>query len=144
MKMIALAFRNFKSSAQSYLSLVISLSFTIAVYFNFQNMIYSNTFASLGSHNKEFIDILIQTVSVVLLLFFLLFYLVCDKCISCKTKERVWHLYFYGIDKSENWTALYDGNNVHRYDVIAAWLDVRCDAYVVVSDDCNSDLRYCN
>ena len=69
MKMIMLAFRNFKSSVRIYMALIISLAFTIAVYFNFQNMIYSNMFASLGDHNKEFTDMIIQTVSVVLICF---------------------------------------------------------------------------
>lgn len=97
MKMIALAFRNFKSSAKSYLSLVISLSFTIAVYFNFQNMIYSNTFASLGSHNKEFIDILIQTVSVVLCCFSFCFIWYATNVFLAKQKREFGIYIFMGL-----------------------------------------------
>ncbi len=76
MRMFRLAFVNFRNSFRSYLSLVLSLAFTILVLFNFQNVIYSESFAILGAHNKQYIDMLIQTVSVVLgcFMFFFLWY----------------------------------------------------------------------
>lgn len=76
MRMLRLAFMNFRNSFKNYLSLVLSLAFTILILFNFQNIIYSESFAILGSHNKEYIDMLIQTVSVVLgcFMFFFLWY----------------------------------------------------------------------
>lgn len=76
MRMFRLAFMNFRNSFKSYLSLVLSLAFTILILFNFQNIIYSESFAILGQHNKQYIDMLIQTVSVVLgcFMFFFLWY----------------------------------------------------------------------
>lgn len=76
MRMMKLACINFKSSFRSYLSLVISLAFTILVFFNFQNIIYSGSFAVLGEHNKEYVDILIRIVSFVLgcFMFFFIWY----------------------------------------------------------------------
>ncbi len=50
-----------------------SLAFTILVLFNFQNIIYSESFAVLGEHNKEYIDMLVQTVTVVLCCFMFFF-----------------------------------------------------------------------
>lgn len=76
MSMIRLAFMNFRNSFRSYLSLVLSLAFTILILLNFQNIIYSAPFAVLGEHNKEYIDILVEAVSVVLggFMFFFLWY----------------------------------------------------------------------
>lgn len=76
MRMLRLAFMNFKNSFRSYLSLVLSLSFTILILFNFQNIIYSDVFVVLGQRNKDYIDMLVQTVSVVLgvFMFFFLWY----------------------------------------------------------------------
>lgn len=56
--------------------MVLSLAFTILILFNFQNIIYSAPFAVLGEHNKEYIDILVEAVSVVLgcFMFFFLWY----------------------------------------------------------------------
>ena len=74
--MFRLAFINFRNSFKSYLSLVLSLSFTILILFHFQNIVYSAPFAVLGEHNKEYIDMLVQAVSVVLgcFMFFFLWY----------------------------------------------------------------------
>lgn len=76
MRMFRLAFMNFRNSFKNYLSLVFSLAFTILILFNFQNIIYSEPFAVLGSRNKQYIDMLVQTVSVVLgcFMFFFLWY----------------------------------------------------------------------
>ncbi len=76
MSVFRLAFMNFRNSFRSYLSLVLSLAFTILILFNFQNLIYSGPFAVLGGHNKQYIDMLVETVSVVLgcFMFFFLWY----------------------------------------------------------------------
>lgn len=76
MSIIRLAFFNFKNSFKSYLSLILSLTFTILVFFNFQNIIYSDVFVLLGQRNKDYIDTLIKVCLVVLLcfLFFFLWY----------------------------------------------------------------------
>ncbi|MGN0295031.1 MAG: FtsX-like permease family protein [Lachnospiraceae bacterium] len=73
MSMMRLAFLNFKSSFRNYLSLIISLAFTILVFLNFQNLIYSDTFSVLGQRNKEYINILIQVISIVLICFMFFF-----------------------------------------------------------------------
>ena len=76
MRVFRLAFMNFRNSFRSYLSLVLSLAFTILILFNFQNLIYSGPFAVLGERNKQYIDMLVETVSVVLgcFMFFFLWY----------------------------------------------------------------------
>ncbi len=76
MSMMNLAWRNFKSSFKNYLAVILSLSFTILVIFNFQNLLDSDMFALLGKQNGERIDMLVQTVSFVLgcFMFFFLWY----------------------------------------------------------------------
>lgn len=106
MKMIMLAFRNFKSSVRIYMALIISLAFTIAVYFNFQNMIYSNMFASLGDHNKEFTDMIIQTVSVVLICFSFFFIWYSTNIFLTKQKREFGIYIFMGLT-NQNIAKLY-------------------------------------
>lgn len=57
--MTKLAFLNFKNSFKSYLSLIVSLAFTVLVFLNFQNILYSDAFEVLGAENKRNVDILI-------------------------------------------------------------------------------------
>ena len=63
MKMIKLAFQNFKVSFKNYLSLIISLAFTILVLFNFLNLIDSGILKGLGKSNAQNIEIVIQVMS---------------------------------------------------------------------------------
>ena len=76
MSMIRLALINFKNSFRNYLSLILSLAFTILVLFNFQNLIDSEAFEVLGSKNQEYVEIIVQVISVVLgcFMFFFLWY----------------------------------------------------------------------
>ncbi len=104
MRMLRFSFINFRNGFKSYLSLVLSLSFSILVLYNFQNIIYSEAFAVLGQRNKQYIDMLIQTVSVVLVCF--LFF--CDERLPDKTQAGDWHLYFHGHVEPQNRQPLHD------------------------------------
>ena len=73
MSMFQLAWGNVKSSFKHYISLVLSLSFTILIFLNFQNLVYSEAFAVMGEHNKSYSDMLVQTVSAVLGVFMVFF-----------------------------------------------------------------------
>ena len=66
MTMVKLAFLNFKNGFKHYLSLIISQAFTILVLYNFQNIIHSRAFEVLGTRNREYIQLLMQMVSFVL------------------------------------------------------------------------------
>lgn len=78
MKMMKLAFQNFKVSFKNYLSLIISLAFTILVLFNFLNLIDSGILNGLGESNARNIEIVIQVMFVCFRLFHVVFYLVCN------------------------------------------------------------------
>ena len=62
MSMTKLAMANFKSSFKNYLAIIVSLAFTVLVFLNFQNILSSDLFEVLGEHNREYIDILVQTI----------------------------------------------------------------------------------
>ncbi len=97
MRMFRLAFINFRNSFRSYLSLVFSLAFTILVPFNFQNIIYSESFAVLGEHNKEYIDMLVQTVTVVLCCFMFFFLWYATNVFLTRRKREIGIYIFMGM-----------------------------------------------
>ena len=74
MSMIQLAMQNFKSNLRNYLAVVLSMAFTILTFVNFQNIIYSNLFEGLSGKNAEYINILVQVISVVLICFMFCFH----------------------------------------------------------------------
>ena len=80
MSLFKLAYSSFKRSVKNYVALIISLSFSIFTFFNFQNIVFSNAMDVLKEKNSDYIAIIIQVISIVLIIFVLLFYLVCDKC----------------------------------------------------------------
>lgn len=97
MRITKLAFMNFKSSFERYLSLIISLSFTVLVFFNFQNIIYSDVFETLGSRNKEYIDIIVQAISFVLGCFMFFFIWYAMNVFLKKRKKEIGIYVFMGL-----------------------------------------------
>lgn len=97
MSMTRLAFLNFKNSFRNYLSLIISLAFTVLVVFNFQNLIYSDTFSVLGQHNREFINILIQVISIVLICFIFFFVWYSTNVFLTRRKKEIGIYIFMGL-----------------------------------------------
>lgn len=97
MRMLRLSFMNFRNGFKSYLSLVLSLSFSILVLYNFQNIIYSEAFAALGQRNKQYIDMLIQTVSVVLLCFLFFFVWYATNVFLTRRKREIGIYIFMGM-----------------------------------------------
>ena len=95
MRMLRFSFINFRNGFKSYLSLVLSLS--ILVLYNFQNIIYSEAFAVLGQRNKQYIDMLIQTVSVVLVCFLFFFVWYATNVFLTRRKREIGIYIFMGM-----------------------------------------------
>ena len=74
MSMWKLAFKNFKESLKNYLSLMVSLAFTVLIFLNFQNVIDSGILDGLGKTNRENAEFVIQAVTFVLICFMLFLY----------------------------------------------------------------------
>lgn len=101
MSMGKLALLNFKSSFKNYLAVVLSLAFTILVFLNFQNVIYSDIFAGLGGKNKEYIDIVIQTISFVLACFMFFFLWYATNVFLTKRKKEIGIYIFMGLSNQK-------------------------------------------
>lgn len=97
MKILKLALMNFKNSFKSYLSLVISLAFTIMILYNFQNTIYSEAFAVLGTRNKDLIDMLIRAISFVLGCFMFFFIWYATNVFLTRRKKEIGIYIFMGM-----------------------------------------------
>ncbi len=76
MSITKLAMQNFKKSISSYLSLILSLAFTVMIIYNFQGVIFTDIFDSLVEPNRSYINNIIEVISVVLgaFLFFFVWY----------------------------------------------------------------------
>ncbi len=97
MSMIRLALINFKNSFRNYLSLILSLAFTILVLFNFQNLIDSEAFEVLGSKNQEYVEIIVQVISVVLGCFMFFFLWYATNVFLTKRKKEIGIYIFMGL-----------------------------------------------
>lgn len=69
MSLFRLAMGNFKRSVREFGVLVLSLSFSVFIFFNFQNVIYSQAMDVLMEFRKDLIDSVIQAASVVFAVF---------------------------------------------------------------------------
>ena len=101
MRMMSLALMNFKNSFRNYLSLVISLSFTILIFFNFQNIIYSDGLAVLGAKNKEYTEMVVQVISFVLVCFMFFFIWYSTNVFLTKRKKEIGIYVFMGLSNQK-------------------------------------------
>lgn len=101
MRMMKLALLNFKNSFKNYLSLIISLAFTILIFLNFQNIIYSDSLAVLGAHNKDYVDMFIQVVSFVLGCFMFFFIWYSTNVFLTKRKKEIGIYVFMGLSNQK-------------------------------------------
>lgn len=97
MSMVKLALMNVRHGLKNYLSLILSLSFTVMVLFNFQNLIDTETFAVLGTRNKEYIDIIVQVVSFILGCFMFFFIGYATNVFLTRRKKEIGIYIFMGL-----------------------------------------------
>lgn len=97
MRMIRLALLNFKNSFRNYLSLVISLAFTILIFLNFQNILYSDSMSLLGERNKSYVDTIVKVVSIVLVCFMFFFIWYSTNVFLTRRKKEIGIYVFMGL-----------------------------------------------
>lgn len=97
MSMMHLAFMNFRNNFKNYLSLVISLAFTVLVFMNFQNIIYTEAFEVLGRKNREYVNLLVQVVSFVLVCFMFFFIWYSTNVFLTRRKKEIGIYVFMGL-----------------------------------------------
>ena len=118
MSMWKLAFKNFKESLKNYLSLMVSLAFTVLIFLNFQNVIDSGILDGLGKTNRENAEFVIQAVTFVLICFMLFFIWYSTSVFLTKGNRN---LCIYGIDESKNREVIYDRDFDDRPFITGAW-----------------------
>lgn len=97
MSMTRLALQNFKTSARNYLSLVVSLAFTILIFFNFQCVVDSDAFDVLGEKNRQNMNISIQAITVVLVCFMIFFIWYATNVFLTRRKREIGIYVFMGL-----------------------------------------------
>ena len=101
MSMLKLAFQNFKSSFKSYLSLIISLSFTILILSNFMNLVSSGILNQLGESQASNIEVFIQILSFVVSCFMVFFVWYSTNVFLTKRKKEIGTYVFMGLSNQK-------------------------------------------
>ena len=95
--MVKLAMMNVKHGLKNYLSLILSLAFTVLVLFNFQNLIGADSFLVLGTRNKEYIEIIVQMISFILGCFMFFFIGYATNVFLTRRKKEIGIYIFMGL-----------------------------------------------
>lgn len=97
MKLYRLAWQNVKSNLKNYVSLILSLAFTIMIFYNFQNLADSRLFLIFGERNKDYSDMLVQMLSVVLGVFMVFFIGYATNVFLTRRKKEIGIFIFMGL-----------------------------------------------
>ncbi|MDO5409974.1 MAG: ABC transporter permease [Lachnospiraceae bacterium] len=95
--MIKLAFGNFKASFRNYISLILSLAFTVLIFLNFRSVLYSDAMDTLGQMSARNIKILIQVVTIVLSCFMFFFIWYSTNVFLTQRKKEIGIYVFMGL-----------------------------------------------
>lgn len=101
MSLFKLAYSNFKRSVKNYVALIISLSFSIFTFFNFQNIVFSNAMDILKEKNSDYISIIIQVISIVLVIFVFFFIWYATNVFLAQRKKDIGIFTFMGLDNGK-------------------------------------------
>lgn len=97
MSLIKLSFHNFKKSFKNYLSIIISLAFTILVLFNFQNIVNSDVLNTFSGSVLTNMRTIIQVTTIVLFCFMVFFIWYATNVFLAKRKKDIGIYVFMGL-----------------------------------------------
>lgn len=100
MSILQLSFSNFKRSLREYGMLILSLGFSVFIFFNFQNMVYSDSMKVLQEFKKDYIDMIIQVASVVFVVFLFFFVWYAVNVFLRQRKKEMGIYIFMGLDNT--------------------------------------------
>ena len=98
MSLFRLAVSNFKRSVREFGMLILSLTVSVCVLFNFQNMIYSDAMNVLVELRKEAIDTIMQAATVVFMVFLFFFIWYATNVFLNQRKKEIGIYIFMGLD----------------------------------------------
>lgn len=100
MSLFGLACSNFKRSIKEYASLIISLAFSVFIFFNFQSVVFSDSMDVLENFNKDYIDMITQAASFVFGVFLLFFIWYATNVFLAQRKREIGIYTFMGLDNT--------------------------------------------
>lgn len=98
MSLFGLAFSNFKRSVREYTSLIVSLAFSIFIFFNFQNVVFSDSMDVLENMNKDYIDMITEMASFIFGVFLVFFIWYATNVFLNQRKKEIGIYTFMGLD----------------------------------------------
>ena len=98
MNLFRLAVWNFKRSVREFGMLVLSLAFSVFIFFNFQNMVYSQAMDVLMEFRKDLIDSVLQAASIVFAVFLFFFIWYAANVFLNQRKKEIGIYIFMGLD----------------------------------------------
>jgi putative ABC transport system permease protein len=98
MSLSSLAFSNFKRSVREYRALIISLAFSVFIFFNFQNILYSDSMEVLNSMKKDYIDMIVKAACAVFGVFLFFFIWYATNVFLNQRKKEIGIYTFMGLD----------------------------------------------
>ena len=98
MSLFRLALSNFKRSVREFGMLILSLTVSVCVLFNFQNVIYADSMDVLLEFNKDYIDMIMQAATVVFLVFLFFFIWYATNVFLNQRKKEIGIYIFMGLD----------------------------------------------
>ena len=101
MSLFSLAVSNFKRSVREFAMLVLSLSFSVFIFFNFQNVIYSRAMDVLLEFRKDLIDSVIEAASIVFVVFLFFFVWYAANVFLNQRKKEIGIYIFMGLDNKQ-------------------------------------------
>lgn len=98
MTLFGLARSNFRRSVREFGMMILSLAFSVFIFFNFQNVIYADSMKVLEEFNKRYIDIVIEALSVVFAVFLFFFVWYASNVFLNQRKKEIGIYIFMGLD----------------------------------------------
>ena len=97
MSLFKFSFSNFKRSVRNYGMLIVSLAFSVFIFFNFQNVLYSDSMDVLMDYKKDYIDMIVKAASVVFAVFLFFFIWYASNVFFKSEEKRNRYLHLYGV-----------------------------------------------
>lgn len=101
MSMWHLAYQNFKASLKNYIALILSMAFTILIFYNFQNMIDSEVLSQLGVTNARNVEVILEVLTFVLGCFMVFFIWYATNVFLEKRKMEIGIYIFMGLNNQK-------------------------------------------
>lgn len=100
MSIFRLAYSNFKRSVREFGALVLSLAFSVFIFFNFQNVLYADSMDVLRDFKKDYIDMMVKAASIVFIVFLFFFIWYASNVFLNQRKKEIGIYIFMGLDNS--------------------------------------------